>query len=158
MSDTVKRPDLRELFAEEAHKAWSGWMEYLFSKSEANDPGEVIIPAWAAERWRRQAATPYSELPEDEKKNDREEAARYLQYLPDYDRDIKALSTALNTAIEERDEMYKSYNAMVLIPKLRAATADNERLQSLLRELRVHLREGSIERLRIDAALEDTHE
>ncbi len=91
MSDTVKRPDLRELFAEEAHKAWSGWMEYLFSKSEANDPGEVIIPAWAAERWRRQAVTPYSELPEDEKKSDREEADRYLQHLPDYDRDIKAL-------------------------------------------------------------------
>ncbi len=75
-----------------------------------------------------------------------------------YDRDITALSTALDTAIEERDEMYKSYNAIVLLPKLRAATAENKRLRSLLRELRVHLREGSIERLRIDAALEDTHD
>ena len=36
--------------------------------------------------------------------------------------------------------------------------AENKRLRGLLRELRVHLREGSIERLRIDAALEDTHE
>ncbi len=33
--------------------------------------------------------------------------------------------------------------------------AENKRLWSLLRELRVHLREGSIERLRIDAELKE---
>ncbi len=54
-------------------------------------------------------------------------------YMDQQAQTIEALSTALDTAIEERDEMYKSYNAIVLIPKLRAATAENVRLMELLR-------------------------
>ncbi len=84
---------LRELFAAEAHKAWSGWMDYLFDKSHLSHSGETTIPRWATERWKRQAATPYSELPEQEKQSDREEADRYLQHIPD--RDIKALEDEL---------------------------------------------------------------
>ncbi len=85
---------LRELFAAEAHKAWSGWMDYLFDKSHLSHSGETTIPRWATERWKRQAATPYSELPEQEKQSDREEADRYLQHIPD--RDIKALEYRLD--------------------------------------------------------------
>ncbi len=54
-------------------------------------------------------------------------------YITEQAKTIEALSTALDTAIDERDEMYKSYNAIVLIPKLRAATAENVRLMELLR-------------------------
>ena len=68
----------REQLAEYAHKAWSGWMAYLFEKSEQNSDGTVTIPAWAVERWRRQSITPYSALPESEKESDRAEADRML--------------------------------------------------------------------------------
>ena len=70
--------DAREQLAEYAHKAWSGWMAYLFEKSEQNSDGTVTIPAWAVERWRRQSITPYSALPESEKESDRAEADRML--------------------------------------------------------------------------------
>ncbi len=61
------------------------------------------------------------------------------QYADQQDRNINDLSIALDIVIEERDEL----------------TIERERLRSLLRELRVHLREGSIERLRIEAALKE---
>jgi len=59
------------------HEQWAGWMEYLFLKSKQVD-GCVIIPAWAVDRWRRQVATRYSDLSEDEKNSDRNEADRFL--------------------------------------------------------------------------------
>jgi hypothetical protein len=68
----------RERLAQYAHAAWSGWMEYLFSKSEQNADGSVTIPAWAVERWRRQAGTPYAELPATEQASDLAEADRML--------------------------------------------------------------------------------
>lgn len=73
MDDPVER------LAEAAHVAWSGWMEYLFEKSQRNDDGTVSIPAVLVERWQRQMRTPYADLPEGEKASDREEARRYLR-------------------------------------------------------------------------------
>lgn len=74
----------REELAEYAHAAWSGWIDYFFSKctpgldgDDAMD-GSLIIQPWAVERWRRQAATPYADLPEEEKESDRQEADRML--------------------------------------------------------------------------------
>ncbi len=72
--------ELIEALASEAHAAWSGWMDYLFSKSEETKDGEMIIPKWAVERWRQQAITPYADLSEEEKESDREEARRYLKH------------------------------------------------------------------------------
>lgn len=73
---------MREKLAELAHKQWSGWMKYLFSKSNVNVSGGcVLIPAWAAKRWTRQMNTPYSELPEEEKESDREEADKILAVI-----------------------------------------------------------------------------
>ena len=65
---------LREPLAEYAHSAWSGWMKYLFGKSTRNADGTMTIPAWAVERWTRQAETKYADLPENEKDSDRTEA------------------------------------------------------------------------------------
>jgi hypothetical protein len=38
--------------------------------------GEMKIPAWAGDRWRRQMATPYKDLPDEEKESDRAEAQK----------------------------------------------------------------------------------
>lgn len=67
--------------AEIAHSQWTGWMEYLFSKCTLNDDGTASIPKWAVERWTRQINTPYSELSEQEKNSDREEAQKYIDAL-----------------------------------------------------------------------------
>ena len=69
-----------EKLAEYAHDAWSGWMDYMFKKSEHND-GSVIIPKELAERWARQAGTAYKDLPENEKESDREEARRMISIM-----------------------------------------------------------------------------
>jgi hypothetical protein len=77
----------REKLANLCHEQWSGWMEYLFSKCFAEvgqfdkDTGNLIIPEWAVNRWRRQMRTPYAELPENDKESDRKEADRFLAIL-----------------------------------------------------------------------------
>ena len=64
----------RELLADYAHRAWSGWMHYLFTRSITYDDGSVKIPATLAKRWKRQMTTHYIDLPENEKESDRKEA------------------------------------------------------------------------------------
>lgn len=81
----------REALADYAHEAWSGWMKYLFEKCEPihrlkeGTQREVevclMMPPWAVERWQRQMSTPYVDLPEEEKKSDREEADRMLAIM-----------------------------------------------------------------------------
>jgi hypothetical protein len=68
----------REELAAYAHEAWAGWMRYLFEKSTKNDDGSITIPPESAARWERQAATPYADLPEKEKKSDLDEADKML--------------------------------------------------------------------------------
>lgn len=68
----------REELAAYAHEAWSGWMKYIFAKSKENLDGTVTIPKWANERWRRQSATLYIDMPESEKASDRNEADKML--------------------------------------------------------------------------------
>lgn len=74
---------VREKLASYAHRAWSGWMDYLFEKSTLNPDGTVTIPAWAVERWKRQAKTSYADLPEREKDTDRKEADIMLRIVND---------------------------------------------------------------------------
>lgn len=77
--------DLREQLAALAHEQWSGWMQYLFNKGVFNDDGTWTMPAWAVERWSRQAASHYAGLSEQEKDSDREEADKMLQIIGVYD-------------------------------------------------------------------------
>lgn len=76
--------ELREKLADLCHEQWSGWMKYLFSKciSETGqfdkDTGNLVIPKWAVDRWKRQLNTPYFELSEQEKESDRKEADKIL--------------------------------------------------------------------------------
>ena len=77
----MSQKDLREETADLAHSQWSGWMDYLFSKCEQNEDGSVTMPKWAVDRWKRQAATSYDDLSEDEKNSDRKEADKFLEVL-----------------------------------------------------------------------------
>jgi hypothetical protein len=74
----TERGDIREQLAAYAHEAWSGWMQYMFSKCNLDPRGRWFLPGWAAERWQRQMATPYARLPEEEKASDRAEAEKIL--------------------------------------------------------------------------------
>lgn len=76
-----KQDPKHEALAAYAHKAWSGWMDYLFSKCEKHGDGSVTMPALSAERWRRQAQTEYCDLPEEEKKSDRDESDKMLAII-----------------------------------------------------------------------------
>ena len=80
-----QQPAVREALADYAHHAWSGWMDYLFSKGIFHDDGTWTMPKEFADRWRRQASAAYVDLPESEKKSDREEADKMLAILGCYD-------------------------------------------------------------------------
>ena len=80
MSNTETVED-RELLSDYAHETWCGWMKYMFSKAEVNADGTWTMPKWAVERWQRQMNTKYSELSEEEKKSDREEADKMLDII-----------------------------------------------------------------------------
>lgn len=74
--------EMVEILAAYAHdQQWSGWMSYLFSKCEENADGSATIPASWYWRWKYQMSTPYSELPEDMKESDREEARGMLRVM-----------------------------------------------------------------------------
>ena len=84
--DGCPNAELREKLAELAHSQWSGWMDYLFSKcidykaSQVQaEVGALIIPKWAVDRWRGQAAIIYEDLSRDEKNSDRTEADKFLE-------------------------------------------------------------------------------
>jgi len=74
----MTRDETIEKLAEYAHEAWAGWIRYMFSKGTIYPDGSLTLPDWAVERWLRQAETPYGELPEEEKKSDREEAIKMI--------------------------------------------------------------------------------
>jgi len=71
----------REALSDYAHEAWTGWMKYMFTKAEINEDGTWTMPKEFVDRWQRQMNTPYVELPEGEKKSDREEADKMLNII-----------------------------------------------------------------------------
>lgn len=79
---TVDDDALVERLAELAHKQWSGWMNYMFKtctyRGHQSDGYVLILPTEYAERWLRQTAATYSELPDNERESDREEARRMM--------------------------------------------------------------------------------
>lgn len=71
--------DKREALAAYAHEAWSGWMQYMFSKGTIHDDFTWTMPVSLLGRWQRQMRTAYADLPESEKESDRTEADKMLQ-------------------------------------------------------------------------------
>jgi len=85
--DLLLDESLEEALADLAHEMWSGWMKYLFSKTEPLGPRPTppattvrqVIPGESVERWKRQMTTPYSELPVEERESDRVEARKMIR-------------------------------------------------------------------------------
>lgn len=77
--------EFKEKLADLCHKQWSGWMGYLFRKcyNETGqfdkETGNIIIPEWAVNRWKRQMNTEYKDLPEEQKDSDRREAEKFIK-------------------------------------------------------------------------------
>jgi len=73
----------REQLADYAHRAWSGWMKWLFSRSEENIDNTVIVPATLVQHWKRQIDTDYKDLSKMEKESDLKEADEILAIISD---------------------------------------------------------------------------
>ena len=104
---TAGEREQMEALAEYAHKAWAGWMEYLFTKCEEHPDGTAVIPKWAVDRWVRQKGTAYSELPETEKESDRDEARRILEIIAHHRAEQSAKLEAAKGVIEKAKGAFK---------------------------------------------------
>jgi hypothetical protein len=80
MNEVEFKMSTREELAEYAHKAWSGWMKCMFSKS-LKIQDTIVIPADLVERWSRQMTTSYKDLPEHEQESGLLEADRMLSII-----------------------------------------------------------------------------
>lgn len=79
---------MKEQLANLQHKIWSHWMKYLFSKGvfvrmkymedDAEKQMCFVLPSECYTRWIRQMDTPYSDLSEEEKESDRDQANKVL--------------------------------------------------------------------------------
>ena len=81
MKQASQTAEAREKLAAVQHKIWSHWMQYLFSVGTHNQDGSYTIPRKEVERWQLQMKTSYSDLSEDEKKSDREQADLVIDTL-----------------------------------------------------------------------------
>jgi len=77
MNDDVKQL-LREAVADHAHRIWTKWLSYMFSKGIFNDNGSWTLPKDFVDRWTAQMTRKYKELSEKEKDSDRRVADQYL--------------------------------------------------------------------------------
>ena len=62
---------IKEQMANKVHEIWSSWMSYVFSVSKENEDGGMTIPKEMVTKWSRQIATPYEDLPMQEKVSDK---------------------------------------------------------------------------------------
>ncbi|HKI83758.1 MAG TPA: hypothetical protein VKA63_05415 [Candidatus Krumholzibacteria bacterium] len=102
----------RAKLAEYAHDAWSGWMKYLFAKSEHNSDGTVTIPKWAVDRWRRQSETEYADLPKGEQRSDLDEADAILGVL---DHEAAADLAAMEKCAETLRYLFEQFDKETII-------------------------------------------
>jgi hypothetical protein len=79
--EALDAPDTLEALASVEHERWSHWQRYLHSRCITNDDGSLTIPANLVARWTRQAMTDFTDLDEDEKESDREQAREYISAL-----------------------------------------------------------------------------
>jgi len=84
-----KREQLKEKLAKFIHEdLWAHWMEHFFNvtyrmkQHHEGIPSMVdVLPQRFGDRWRRQKNMKYEDLPEDEKKSDRELAEKLMKLL-----------------------------------------------------------------------------
>jgi hypothetical protein len=71
-------PELLETLASVEHDRWAGWMEYQERRKGDIHP---VTGERFTERWTRQAQTPYSLFPENERESDRVEVRKTLDVI-----------------------------------------------------------------------------
>jgi hypothetical protein len=73
MKDTKGIRQVLELLAENEHKTWASWMEWLFNSEcgTLNADGSFTIKPEKVDRWKYQLKVPYKLLSEEEKESDR---------------------------------------------------------------------------------------
>jgi hypothetical protein len=76
--------ELIERLANEEHAGWSRYMAYLFEKCGRNPDGSITIPPGYVDALQVQIDTPYAELSEPEKQNDRIEVGYILPIIQAY--------------------------------------------------------------------------
>jgi hypothetical protein len=74
---------LVERLAAIEHERWSHWQRYMHGKATKQEDGSLLIPADLVERWEKQIATDYADLPADEQESDKEQVERYLPIIED---------------------------------------------------------------------------
>ena len=73
--------ELIDRLAAWSHKSWAGWTAWMIEKWDVtHDSGETFQA-----RWKRQIATPYEALSEQEKESDRSEAREILAIVRAHD-------------------------------------------------------------------------
>jgi hypothetical protein len=70
-----------EAVSEQCHKQWSGWTEHFLSKTKECCSEHISMDVTWIDRWRKQIATPYADLTEEEKESDRREARKILEAI-----------------------------------------------------------------------------
>lgn len=76
-----RRRALLEALAAAEHASWAHWMAYVFNSCPTLPDGSVVLPPDAVARWKRQVATPYADLSEQEKESDRDEVRKILPLI-----------------------------------------------------------------------------
>ena len=80
----MDKNELIEQLAEKEHASWARWMKYVFGLGKTNEDGSLTIEPAFVKRWRRQAHTDYTDLPESEKQSDRDEVEHILPIIEAY--------------------------------------------------------------------------
>jgi hypothetical protein len=75
------REALREQLATLAHARWAHWTAHMLTRGTFTPHDECVLPEEDVTRWKRQIATPFAELPEEEKASDYVEADKILSLL-----------------------------------------------------------------------------
>jgi hypothetical protein len=73
--------ELIEQLAAIEHQRWADWQGYFFSKLQRTEAGDLIVPAGYVAALQKLIDTPYAELSEEQKENDRREVRRYLHLI-----------------------------------------------------------------------------
>ncbi len=115
MKDTKGIRQVLELLAENEHKTWASWMEWLFNSEcgTLNADGSFTIKPEKVDRWKYQLKVPYKLLSEEEKESDRMQVYELMPTLQEIMLGMKPNKLgAAKDGIHDWDEKYEAgYNA-----------------------------------------------
>lgn len=78
--------ELREKLAAIEHERWADWQRYFHSKCDRDPDGSLAVPPGYVAALERLIETPYADLAEDQKDNDRREVDRYWPLIEELER------------------------------------------------------------------------